>query len=195
MTQDALGGAPEVIVVLGGGRLPDRSTHPSTARRAEHAAALARERPRAAIVASGGRVGGGGESEAEQIAALLRERGVDRRRILLEDESLDTLGNAVLVALRYLAGATPRPLLLVTSPFHMSRAAWAFSRAAPGWTVEPAPCAVGPDDAARYGTEPEFLADNERTLAGLSDGDLAAFAERLRRQWPEYRSVARLDDT
>ena len=198
-----LDAAPEVIVVLGGGLLPDGSPDAATLRRAEAATALALARPEAAVIASGG---GPLPSDAQHaaassrplgpesghIAGILRAGGVEARRIHVEDESMDTLGNAVFTAARYLAGLRPRPLYLVTSPFHSDRACWAFTRALPGWQIQPHPSRSGPEDEPRALNEPEFLRHNVRTLEGLDDGDLPAMFDRLVARWPEYaRSASR----
>lgn len=193
--------APEIIVVLGGGLLPDGSPDAATMRRAETAATLALERPQAAVVASGGgplpsdpqhaaasaRLQG---PEAGHIARILRERGVDPVRIHIEDESMDTLGNAVFTASRYLKGSRPRPLWLVTSPFHLDRAVWAFARALPGWEITGYPAADGPEDAPRSEDEPTFRTHNEAMLTGVADGDLGSMFGRLVARWSEYERYA-----
>lgn len=197
----ALDDAPEIIVVLGGGLLPDGSPDTSTVRRAEAAATLALARPDAAVIASGGgplpsdsqqgaAAGRPRGPEAAHIARIASERGVAASRIVLEDESMDTVGNAVLTASRYLRALAPRPLTLVTSPFHADRAKHAFERALPGWTVRVHPSAEGPEDATRERSERAFLENNETLLAGVADGDLAAMFERLVARWPEYRRYA-----
>ena len=193
--------APEIIVVLGGGLLPDGSPDAATVRRAEAAAALALERPQAAVIASGGgplasdlrkapasaRPLG---PEASHIARILRERGVDDRRIHVEDESMDTIGNAVFTAARYLKRSRPRPLWLVTSPFHLGRAIWVFKRALPEWDVTGHPAAPGPEDEPRSVNEPTFRAHNEAMLAGVADGDLPSMFDRLVARWSEYARYA-----
>jgi uncharacterized SAM-binding protein YcdF (DUF218 family) len=185
--------APEVIVVLGGGLLPDGSPTPATLRRGASAADLARVRPHAAVIASGS---GAPPSEparpaeAAHIAALLAECGVAPERIRLEDESMDTVGNAVLTAARYLDGLRPRPLTLVTSPFHLRRAGWAFARALPGWEIRPHAAAAGDDDVPRAANEPAYLRADQELLSGVADGDLRAMFERLERRWPGYRKYA-----
>lgn len=124
------------------------------------------------------------------MSAALQERGVTAERIYLEDESIDTIGNAVLVAGRYLRGVCPRPLTLVTSPFHIERAAWLFARALPGWTITRWPSEPGPEDDPRAPNESRFRSDNERLIAGVADGDLPGMVERLATRWPEYARYA-----
>lgn len=192
---------PEIIVVLGGGLLPDGSPDSATLRRAAAATALALATPDAVVIASGGgplpserkhaaasaRLRG---PEAGHIARILREGGVETGRIHLEDESMDTIGNAVLTAARYLRGLRPRTLTLVTSPFHAERARWAFARALPGWKVTVHPSAGGPEDVPRQANEAAFHANNQEMLAGVTDGDLPAMFDRLVARWPEYGRYA-----
>ena len=193
--------APEIIVVLGGGLLPNGSPDAATVRRAVAAATLALERPQAAVIASGGgplpsdlQHAAGGERplgpEASHIARILREGGVEGDRIHVEDESMDTIGNAVFTAARYLKDVRPRPLSLVTSPFHLDRARWAFERALPGWEITGHPAAPGPEDAPRFENEPAFRTHNEAMLAGVADGDLPTMFDRLVARWPEYARCA-----
>jgi len=193
--------APELIVVLGGGLLPDGSPDAATVRRAEAAATLALERPDASVIASGGgplpsdpqqaaasaRPRG---PEAAHIALVVRGRGVAAARMFLEDDSMDTIGNAVFTAARYLRGSRPRPLTLVTSPFHAERARWAFARALPGWHITLRASAEGPEDVPRAASEPAFHATNVEMLAGVADGDLPAMFDRLVARWPEYSRYA-----
>lgn len=193
--------APEIIVVLGGGLLADGSPDAATVRRAEAAATLALARPDAAVIASGGgplasepqHAAAGARPlgpEAGHIARILRERGVDPAHIHLEDESMDTVGNAVLTAARYLKALRPRPLTLVTSPFHARRAAWAFERALPGWEIEWHCSAEGPEDLPRRLNEPAFHLNNQELLEGVASGDLPAMFDRLVARWPDYARYA-----
>ena len=187
--------------MLGGGLLPDGSPDAATRRRAAAATALALARPEAAVIASGGgplpsdaqHAAANGRAlgpEAGHIASILRAGGIEAGRIHVEDESMDTLGNAVFTAARYLAGLRPRPLYLVTSPFHSDRACWAFARALPGWRIRPHPSEAGEEDVPRLENEPDFLRHNVSTLEGLDDGDLPAMFDRLVARWPEYERYA-----
>jgi len=138
----ALVAAPDGVVVLGGAveTAKWRSTGQvhlnDQAERVTEAAVLARRYPEARIVLSGGGatlgpIGGEVPSEAAAMASLLADLGVDPKRILLEEDSRNTAGNAEFS----LALAAPNPgerWLLVTSASHMPRAMTAFERA--GWT-------------------------------------------------------------
>ena len=119
---------PEIIVVLGGGVLPDGTPAPATLARGTAAAELARAHPDAAIVCSGSHGVGRKprRSEAAAMAGLIVAAGIDRERIFLEDQSRDTIGNAVYVAERYLGAIAPRRVYIVSSPFHLERSVETF---------------------------------------------------------------------
>ena len=180
--------APAIIVVLGGG--------PGAATRARVAAAalLASARPDAGVIVSGGHGLGRDESgptEAELMRAALLGYGIDAGRVFIEDESRDTIGNALFTALRYLSGLAPRPLVIVTSPSHLARAREAFSYVLPEWPLEThASARLDSEDDAR---EERLLAETRSFLRGVRPGDHAAIARRLRERWPGYRSAARLN--
>lgn len=176
-----------VIVVLGGG--PGAATRA----RAHAAALLANARPELAIIASGGHALGkpaAGKTEAALIRETLLGYGIDDGRIFVEDESRDTIGNALFTALRYLDGIPPRPLIVVTSPSHLARALAVFAFVLPDWPLEAHASArlPGEDDAR----EERLLAETNGFLRGVRAGDLAAIARRIRERWPEYRESASL---
>jgi uncharacterized SAM-binding protein YcdF (DUF218 family) len=150
-------GPPDGIVVLGGGITPDVSAARNevalneAAERVTAAVALARRYPEARIVYSGGsgalifREG----SEAAFAVRLFESLGIPPARIIAEEQSRDTVENAVFSLLL----AMPKPgerWLLVTSAYHMPRAIGVFRRA--GFPVEAYPVdwrTRGPQDALR----------------------------------------------
>lgn len=176
---------PKIIIVLGGGMLPDGTPAPATLARGAAAAALAREHPDAAIICSGSHGVGRKprRSEAASMAELIVANGIARERIFLEDESRDTIGNAVYVAERYLGALTPRPVYLVTSPFHLERSVETF-RLVLGrpWEIEGVASAPAPDDGERAKHESRFLMQTRIFLAGIASGDIARMVAKLRRR-------------
>ena len=137
-----LGTPPDGIIVLGGAvetakwRATGQVHLNDQAERVTEAAVLALRYPTARIVLAGGGatlgpIGGDLPSEAAAMAALLSHLGVDPARMILEDQSRNTAGNAEFS----LALAQPKPgerWLLITSAAHMPRSMAAFERA--GWT-------------------------------------------------------------
>jgi uncharacterized SAM-binding protein YcdF (DUF218 family) len=112
--------ALDAIVVLGA-PLRDDGLTPPLVERVQAAAELYRAGGAPVVVASGGVTRGARRSEAEAIAAGLRERGVPE--VVVEDSSQTTYENAVETAkiLR-----DKRRVWLVTQPFHGRRAARLF---------------------------------------------------------------------
>ena len=142
---DAARGAPDGIVVLGGGIRPDVSAArddvvlTEAGARITAAVALARRYPNARLIYSGGtgaliyREG----NEAQSAAQIFASLGIPRRRLMVEDQSRNTVENAVFSR----RVAMPRPgerWLLVTSAYHMPRAIGTFRAA--GFAVEAYPC-------------------------------------------------------
>jgi uncharacterized SAM-binding protein YcdF (DUF218 family) len=150
-------GPPDGIVVLGGAIVPDVSEArhevalDEAAERITATVALARRYPAARIVYSGGsgaliyREG----SEAVVAVRMLESLGIPPTRIIAEEQSRNTVENAVFSLLL----AMPQPgerWLLVTSGYHMPRAMGIFRRA--GFAVEAYPVdwrTRGPQDAVR----------------------------------------------
>jgi uncharacterized SAM-binding protein YcdF (DUF218 family) len=151
-------GAPDGIVVLGGSIVPDiaaaRGDDSGLNEAAERITAtveLARKYPNARIIFSGGNgsLFENVDPEAPVAYRLLVALGVAPDRITAEDQSRNTVENAVFSRLI----AQPKPgerWLLVTSAFHMPRAIGVFRAA--GFPVEAYPVDYrtrGPADATR----------------------------------------------
>lgn len=132
----------DVIILLGGmtepalppRQAPDLNEH---ADRAVLASDLYKAGKAPLIIATGGNwlYGPGVESEATDMAAILMRLGVPRSAIVLEQQALDTAGNATYSA-AIMAAHHLTTGLLVTSGIHMPRAVAAFRSA--GVTVTPA---------------------------------------------------------
>ena len=125
------GHAADVIVVLGGGVEPDGSLPPAARTRVERAAEIFHGGVAPRIVFSG-RCGLTSPeppvTEAAAMAAHARELGVSPEAMLLEEESKDTLGNAYFTRERFLVPHGWWSIRVVTSDFHLSRAAWVFRK-------------------------------------------------------------------
>ena len=188
--------APELGVVLGGGIDANGGPLPATRARAHRAAQLARERPELGLICSGDRspeAAPGTPSEAALLRDLIVGSGVAPERIEIEDESVDTLGNAVLVAARYLKDIEPRPLLVITSPFHLERAIETFRHVLGfRWQVQAVAADETADDVARAPREAMFLQETTAFFTGIRPGDLRSIVRRLRERSPAYAALARL---
>jgi hypothetical protein len=194
---DPIADAPELAVVVGGGLAPDGGPLPSTVARAHKAAQLGRERIELVVICSGDRqleAAGGSPSEAALMRDLIVSQGIAAERVAVEDESRDTIGNAVLTAVRYLAGIEPRPLAVITSPFHLERAVETFRHVLPyPWQLEAVASDETDDDIERAARETRYLQETTKLFAGVRPGDFRTMATRLRERWPYYRGVKRLD--
>lgn len=121
----------DAIVVLGGGVLPD-GTLPLVARtRVERAVELFRGGIAPRMVLSG-RCGlmdpEPPVTEAAAMAAYAMQLGVPQEALLLEEGSKDTLGNAYFTRAHFLEPNGWTSVRVVTSDFHLSRAAWVFRK-------------------------------------------------------------------
>ena len=193
---DPINSAPELGAVLGGGIDTGGRPSPSTIARAHRAAQLARERPELVLICSGDRptdAAAGTPSEAALMRDLIVGSGIAAERIALEDESIDTLGNAVLVAVRFLRGIEPRPLAVITSPFHLERATETFRHVLGfAWQIQAIAADETADDLARAPHETMFLQETTTFFAGTRPGDLPAIVRRLQERSPRYAGLERL---
>ncbi len=180
-----------IAVVLGSGLAADGSAHPVTEMRARSAAQLLREL-NVKLICSGSRSpddeGTHGSTEAQVMADIVESEGIDGSRILLEDQSFDSFGNAILTARRYLSNQPSGTLYVVTSDFHMPRALYIFSQVlGPGWNVT----AYGVPDWQFEHRQLGAPAAMDRALAffdGIEPGDLDACEKKLFERIPAYAS-------
>jgi uncharacterized SAM-binding protein YcdF (DUF218 family) len=137
-------GPPDGIVVLGGAIVPDVSAARNAAalndgaERITVTAELARRYPRARIIFAGGSNALVFDEPIEAAIAIreFEALGIDRDRITAEEQSRNTVENAVFSRLI----ADPKPgerWLLVTSAYHMPRAMGVFRAA--GFPIEAYP--------------------------------------------------------
>lgn len=181
---DASPVAADAVVVLGSG-VRDLSWVPAAPAPSETALArlitgvvLAKRHGLPLVIAGGsGSIGGGQVREADAIAHAAAELGMDRSLLLLDSSSRNTLENAAEV--RKLLSRNR--IVLVTSAFHMRRAAALFRRQ--GFEVLPAPAAF------RAETRPASLT-NLLPRASALDTSSVALAERLSLAW--YRLTGAL---
>ena len=185
-----------VAVVLGAGMSQSGAPGRATVLRAEAAIKLAKNNADLLVILSGdGRIDrtSGGITEAEAMAQIFEENNIGPDRLLLEEESRDTIGNAVLVAARYLRNMKPGKLFLVTSPFHAERSKLSFAGVLdPAWDLEVVVSETAPTDAARWAMESGGVQWTKDFLVGIAPGDLTAVIERLLECKPFYAEIPRL---
>ncbi len=146
----------DVIVLLGGGvadRAPDLSGRgaPSEEMWGRIATAVRlQKRLGVPVIVSGGKVFPGKAAEAPIVTRILRDLGVPADRVIPEERSRDTRENAVHTA-EIARRAGYRDPVLVTSAYHMRRAAMEFRRA--GLAATPCPAAFQTWAGKEYGPE------------------------------------------
>lgn len=114
-----------IIVVLGQSLNPDGTPPETLLKRASKAAEIYNESGgRFSVIATGGDPIQTGTSEAAHMRRVLLDCGVPDSAIVMESESQNTCQNAWLSASLFHEGV--RRVLLVTSDFHMPRAAYIF---------------------------------------------------------------------
>jgi uncharacterized SAM-binding protein YcdF (DUF218 family) len=168
-------GAPDGIVVLGGGIDPDLSAargRPILDRsgaRIVAAAELARQYPNARIVYSGGNanlIGDDSAKEADYALAMLEDLGVAKTRLTAERLSRNTVENAEFAK----AVAKPKEgerWLLVTSAFHMPRSIGLFRKA--GFKVEAYPVDWRASPSEAFSFFPVAIGGLERTEVAVRE--------------------------
>lgn len=115
-----------VAVVLGAVVQADGTPGPALRRRVAHAVALFKARRVEHLLFTGGPVAYP-VSEARTMHRLALAAGVPAERILLEEQALDTLGNALFVRPLLRSRGWDR-VLVVTDGYHLPRALYTFRR-------------------------------------------------------------------
>lgn len=130
---------PSAIVIFGAAVGPDGRASPSLRRRTLYGAQAARERPDDLVFCSGG-VGRHGASEASIMAAILAEAGIPPDRLVLDEESRDTLENVVAAA-RFIHRNALDGAIICTDHYHAPRVRMTFALL--GVRSRPGPVARG----------------------------------------------------
>jgi uncharacterized SAM-binding protein YcdF (DUF218 family) len=138
-------------------------------------------------------------TEARAGAEYLARRGVAQARILLEESSYDTIGNAYFSRVVHAIPRGLTRLLVITSEFHMPRTEavfrWVYALPGPGpacsldFESVPNLGIEGAALAARIEKERASLANFEQERAGI--GTLAQFHEWLFEEHDLYRAAPR----
>jgi hypothetical protein len=174
----------ELIVVLGAGVDKDGVPSKRTVARTLAALQLAKQLPEATVI-----VTGNGRSnkwtprsltEAAAMTRILEKNGIERSRIRQEYQAVDTIGNAILVAARYLMDTTPRKIHLVTSPFHAERASVMFHGIyGTAWPIEVCASEACDGDDVKGAQEHGGIEWANRFLEATTPGDFDSAIRRL----------------
>jgi DUF218 domain len=181
-----------IIVVLGSGLKDDGSATPVTDLRARAVADAIVNQTLGSIdfiVCSGkgspDTIGVHGKTEAQAMSDIIVSAVAGAHvvpTIKLEDQSLDTFGNVIFTADRFLRPAmvAAGTLIVVTSPFHMDRAVYMFEKVlGAGWQIERHPCAEW-DKETRQSGAPAAMDRARDFFADLGDGDIDACLAKIK---------------
>ena len=117
------------IVVMGYALSSDGSMRSELIGRLEAALASAEKYPNAYVVCTGGGTAKNDKTvtEAGQMAGWLIRKGIDQRRVIIEDQAMSTVGNAI-NTFKILESDLPHVthLALVTSDYHLARSCLLF---------------------------------------------------------------------
>jgi uncharacterized SAM-binding protein YcdF (DUF218 family) len=156
----------DAVVVLGGGVEADGSLPPVSRTRVVRAVELFRAGVAPRIILSGrcGLTAPVPEiTEAAAMAAYARDHGVPSEALLLEEDSRDTLGNAYFTRESFLVPNGWYSIRVVTSDFHLSRAAWVFRKI------------LGARYDFSFASAPSGLSPRELILRALEECKLSIF--------------------
>ncbi|HEX8362068.1 MAG TPA: YdcF family protein [Longimicrobium sp.] len=192
-------GAADAIVVLGGGVHPDGSLPPVARARVERAVELFEGGIAPRLIFSG-RCGltspEPAVTEAEAMAAYAARLGVPWSALLREDDSKDTLGNAYFTWSRFLEPNGWTSIRVVTSDFHLSRAAWVFRKIlGPGYDFSfvSAPSGLSPRELIdRALEECKITIFLNEWLEALNDADEHAIERLIASEHPGYADAPTL---
>ena len=192
-------GAADAIVVLGGGVHPDGTLPPVARARVERGVELFECGVAPRLILSGRCGLDGGEpavTEAAAMAAYAAGFGVPRAALFEEDDARDTLGNAYFTRMRFLEPNEWTSIRVVTSDFHLSRAAWVFRKIlGPGYDVSfvSAPSGLSPRELIDRALEECKIAIflNE-WLQALDEADDDATRRLMEQEHPGYADAPTL---
>lgn len=192
-------GAADAIVVLGGGVQPDGSLPDVARTRMDRAVELFESGVAPRLILSGRCGLGGAEpavTEAAAMAAYAAGFGIPRGALLLEEESRDTLGNAYFTRARFLEPNGWTSIRVVTSDFHLSRAAWVFRKImGPGYDVSfvSAPAGFTPRELIdRALEECKITIFLNEWLQAVTEADEHAIERLMRQEHPGYADAPTL---
>ncbi|CAN5850271.1 hypothetical protein BH23GEM6_BH23GEM6_27460 [soil metagenome] len=189
----------DAIIVLGGGVGQEGELPPVSRTRVRRAVELFEQGVAPRLILSG-RCGLSDVdppiTEAAAMAAYAWNLGVPSPAILLEEESRDTLGNAFFTRERHLVPNGWRTVRVVTSDFHLSRAAWVFRKVlgnAYDFSFASAASGLSPQNLIfRALEECKISIFLNEWLETLQEGDQEGFSRLMTHEHPGYAEAPTL---
>jgi len=184
----------DAIVVLGRGVRPDGSLGLIARARVDRALELFAMGIAPRIIFAGRSALMGPDSpsvtEADAMAAYATSHGLRADARFIEDESRDTIGNAYFTWRRWLQPNDWRSIRVVTTDYHIPRAAWIFRKVL--GSAYDVSFTAAPSDrfassvASRARDESDIAAFLAGWLGGIEDGDSAAIERLITNDHPGY---------
>lgn len=184
----------DVIIVLGRGILPDGSLPPDPKKRIEKAIALYKKGLAPSIIMSGkwyfraGRLFPNTEALAMRDYAVFL--GVPKDKIICEETSMDTIGNAYFVKTLFLEPQEWRNVIVVSSKDHITRSAYVFNKVlGPKYSIQYAESVLvltGKTKDQMLEKERRALIGAKRIFGRVENGDTLAVRRVLEHYIPGY---------
>ncbi len=114
-----------VVIVLGASLDEKGNASPAMKRRMKTACLLSQKKSTYLLVSGGVTGAGAVKSEAEEMASLAKEFGLEDKRVLIEDKSRNTLENAAFTK-KILDQEKFQNIYVVSDRYHLTRATMAF---------------------------------------------------------------------
>jgi uncharacterized SAM-binding protein YcdF (DUF218 family) len=191
--------AADAIIVLGGGVESDGELPPVARTRVDRAIELFEGGIAPRLILSGRsglNVREVAVTEARAMARHAVRRGVPESAIFLEEEAKDTLGNAYFTWARFLEPNGWSSVRIVTSDFHLSRAAWVFRKVlGPGYDFSfvSAHSGLSPRELIlRTLEECKILIFLNEWLEAVGEGDEDAIERMIHHEHPGYAAAPTL---
>ena len=120
----------DAIIILGEPLTYDGDLGVELTARAEKAIEIFKKKQAKKIIASGGKTSPNkkGITEAEGMKQYLIGRKIPARSIVKEENSKDTIGNALFTKTKILDSSNWKKILIVTSDYHIPRAKYIFQK-------------------------------------------------------------------
>jgi len=179
------------VVVLGGGidmqgHLPDHQIE-----RLKKAVELFRKNPDSKIVLSGKysflyEKEKPPITEAKAMMIYLTQNGVDKDDLILEEESMDTIGNAYYLKKNYFKNEDFDMLIVITSQYHLERVRYIFSKLFIKSTIEF--IAVNDTESENkinqiLARQDKLLTKTKKYLGDMKRGDLSFLDDSIYKSW------------
>lgn len=166
----------QAIIVLGAGITPTGEPSPASALRTAKAVELAGLLPDAVLIMSGNTPIRTTEAAKEYTEAAIMKKyavslGINSQKVLLENDSRDTLANATLTKKNHLTPRQLRNIIVVTSSFHIPRAEYLFRKVLGSGYAMTFVSAGGETKPGRLIKEERSLAFARALLDSAADGD------------------------